>query len=808
MGELDDFVNDFLIETKEGLGQLENDLVALEENTQDADRLGSIFRILHTIKGSAGFLEFSTLRDISHSGEHLLGRIRNGEITLSPALSNSLFRLIDAIRELLASIEESGAEGDNSFVELKQQLGAADTKSETKVLAEPTEEKSREISEFQASDESCSDDTITVMAPADHAPDETGEFAQSDSEASGFSRDDITAMDDSKNGGYHSVQQAPEPEPPLVERLTKPPKPPLETSPPKSDSKISGSGSSASSVRVEVDLLNRLMNLVGELVLTRNRILQVTSGQQDPDILNTTQRLNQITSELQDGIMRTRMHPIGGMWQRMPRITRDVSRQCAKKVRLEIEGTETELDKSLIEGLTDPMLHLVRNAIDHGIESPNSRRLSGKPEEGRLTLRAFHEGGQVIIEIDDDGSGLDMDKIKHRAIQLGFISSEESLVMSADELQQSIFLPGFSTADQVSNVSGRGVGMDVVKTNIEQLGGVVSLKSTLGQGTVVRITVPLTLAIIPALVVTRSGDHYTIPQANVVELLRPDSVTFASNVERIHDAFVYRLRGKLLPLVELGNLLEVERPEKTMDESGAAASHLIVLRAGERHFALMVDRIIGTQEIVVKPLGVALETIGIYTGSTIMGDGSVSLILDVLGLGRRAGLFTRDEQEVIGEPESMADETLVVVERLLICEVGLNRRIGISIRSLTCVEHVARADIEYSVDEEVVQYRGGIMPLIRLSHFLMDESETNDSDSLYVVVHTAGDRHVGIVVDRVLDITDTPSGIERSADGNSPITGTAIVQDRVTDMIDPDRLIRIAGLFLPTTVGAEASQEN
>jgi two-component system chemotaxis sensor kinase CheA len=798
MTQHDDFVKDFLTETKEGLEQLENDLVALEEDPQNVDRLGSIFRVLHTIKGSAGFLEFSILRGLAHSGEHLLGRLRNGEITLNSELSNTLFQLIDSIRELLTSIEESGTEGANSFAQLRQKLTDANTTIDAKTQGKQTGNTSTASSKSRAYDKSTGDETILMASLVDGPPDETGQWTGAESEADGFSLDDTTEREDTKNGVDRSVEHKNEPLP--AERTTKQSK----TSPPanavKNDSKTSGSGLSSSNIRVDVHLLDQLMNLVGELVLTRNRLLQMTSEYQDPDVLNTTQRLNQITSELQDGIMQTRMQPIGGMWQRMPRVTRDVSQQCGKKVRLEIEGNETELDKSLIEGLTDPMLHLVRNAIDHGIESPNARRLSGKPEEGRLTLRAFHEGGQVIIEIDDDGSGLDTDKIKQLAVQRGFISSEASQTMTADELQRSIFLPGFSTADQISNVSGRGVGMDVVKTNIEQLGGMVNLTSIRGEGTIVRITVPLTLAIIPALVVISAGDHYTIPQVNLVELLRPDPVSFANNVEHIHESYVYRLRGNLLPLVNLGSLLDTEAPKHPANRPGHVPPHLAVLRAGDRHFALMVDQIIGTQEIVVKPLGVALETIGVYTGSTIMGDGSVALILDVLGLGRRAGLFTRDEQTTEGESELVSDVTLIPAERLLICDVTSKRRVGISIRSLICVEQIAPGDIEHSVDGEVVQYRDGIMPLIRLAHFLADDSETKPPDRLCVVVHTVGDCHVGIVVDRVLDIADSPSGTERSVDENSPITGTSIVLDRVTDIIDPDRLVRIADPFLPTTV--------
>jgi two-component system, chemotaxis family, sensor kinase CheA len=334
------------------------------------------------------------------------------------------------------------------------------------------------------------------------------------------------------------------------------------------------------------------------------------------------------------------MQPIGNMWQKVPRIVRDVAGQCGKKVQLDLEGTETELDKSLIEALNDPLLHLVRNAIDHGIESPGHRRAKGKPEQGTLLIRAYHQGGQVIMEVSDDGAGLNVEEIRKKAVQRGIVSFDQSLVMTAEEIQSSIFLPGFSTSDKVTNVSGRGVGLDVVKTNIEQIGGTVSIRDREPYGTNVRITVPLTLAIIPALIVTCAGERYAVPQVNVIELLYVAGEQSETRIERVHDALVLHLRGQLLPAVKLSDVLGV-----TSHSSGNAAeqTHVAVLQTGDRRFAMLVDRIVNTQEIVVKPLSQGLNELGVYAGSTITGDGAIALILDVLGLRRRAELFVGDE---------------------------------------------------------------------------------------------------------------------------------------------------------------------
>ena len=399
-----------------------------------------------------------------------------------------------------------------------------------------------------------------------------------------------------------------------------------------------------SAIRVDVGQIDRLMNLVGELVLARNQIVQAAGQEADPALLAAVQRVNLITSELQESVMKTRMQPIGNVWSKFPRIVRDLGHELGKDVALVMEGNETELDRTIIEAIKDPMTHLIRNAVDHGVETPEQRIAAGKPAQGRLALRAFHEGGQVNIEISDDGKGIDAAKVRQKALQRGLITQEQASRMSHRETLDLVFLPGISTADTVTNVSGRGVGMDVVRTNIEKIGGNVDLDSEPGKGATIRIKIPLTLAIIPALVVTCGGDRYAIPAASLVELVRIEGDQVDKSVEHIHNAPVYRLRGNLLPLVNLAKELDLTARRKA-DE----ALFLIVLQAEGRQFGLVVDNIQDTEEIVVKPLAREMKGLGVYAGATIMGDGKVALILDVLGLARRAALLEESSHQSVRE---------------------------------------------------------------------------------------------------------------------------------------------------------------
>jgi two-component system chemotaxis sensor kinase CheA len=550
---MDQIVKEFLIESYENLDQLDRDLVQLEEAPGDRERLASIFRTIHTIKGTAGFFGFSNLESVTHVGENLLSKLRDGHMSLNPDITSGLLAQIDAVRQMLANIEGSGHEGNADYSDLigrltrLQEGGDASASGEARAATAPP---SPAITPAAAAPTPSETPTAEMPEPADEA-----ERQPSDSP-------------DSAVADGHPALEA-------TRAATE-----------------SRSGLSEGNIRVDVGLLDKLMNLVGELVLARNQVLQFNAVQKDTAFLSTSQRLNLITTELQEGVMKTRMQPIGNIWNRFPRVVRDLAVACGKEVRIEMEGKETELDKTIIEAIKDPLTHLVRNSVDHGIEAPAVRRQRGKPPEGRLFLRAYHEGGQVNIEIADDGAGIDPLRIKQKALDRGLITSEQVARMSDRELLNLIFLPGFSTAEKVTNISGRGVGMDVVKTNIEKIGGTVDLQSQAGRGTTIKIKIPLTLAIIPALVVTTGGDRYAIPQVSLLELVGLDGEQARSGIELIHGAPVYRLRGHLLPLVDLNQLLGTAETEPDSD-----GINIVVLQADGRQFGLVVDGISDTEEM-------------------------------------------------------------------------------------------------------------------------------------------------------------------------------------------------------------------
>ncbi len=529
------------------------------------------------------------------------------------------------------------------------------------------------------------------------------------------------------------------------------------------------------------------MTRVGELVLARNQILQFNSVINDTALQSATQRLNLITTELQEGVMKTRMQQIGNVWSKFPRLVRDLASICEKEVRIEMEGKETELDKTIIEAIKDPLTHLVRNTVDHGIEKPEVRRANGKPSEGCLTLKAYHEGGQVNIEIVDDGAGLNIDRIKSKAIEKGLISAEHAAKLPDREVGQLIFLPGFSTAEKVSNVSGRGVGMDVVKTNIEKIGGTVDLQSQQGFGTTIKIKIPLTLAIIPALIVTSDSDRYAIPQVNLLELVRLDAEQTKKGIEWIQGAPVYRLRGRLLPLVYLRNELGMQG---TAAPNADEATNIVVLRADDRQFGLVVDHINDSEEIVVKPLSKQLKNVSVYSGTTIMGDGRVALILDVMGLASSSKVISGVRDRSVSETFERSSSNRCEMTTLLVLGVGPDRRFALPIDQVTRLEKIALDKVERADHQEVVQYRGEILPLIRLSETLGVESNAQGEQLMDVVVYTEATRSVGLVVDRIVDIVETELSATRAAH-RAGLTSSAVIQGHVTDLLDLPAVIRM-----------------
>ena len=566
-----------------------------------------------------------------------------------------------------------------------------------------------------------------------------------------------------------------------------------------------------SSIRLDVSLLDKLMNLVGELVLSRNQILefanqQVNNKQADPAFVATSQRLNIVTSELQEGVMKTRLQPIRKIWGKFPRVVRDLSGTLNKQVCLEMEGEDTELDKTLIEAIADPLTHLVRNCVDHGIEKPESRMAKGKPREGKIFLRAFHESGHVNITIADDGGGIDSLFVKEKAIQRGLINSEKAALMSESQALNLIFLPGLSTAAQITNVSGRGVGMDVVRTNIEKINGTIDVQSRLGKGTTFKLKIPLTLAIIPTLIITSAGDRYAIPQINLLELVRLEGSQAQRCIEMVHGAPVYRLRGRLLPLIYLNRELQLET---TQDEQPHVANtpaddslNIVVLQAAEKPFGLIVDAVNDTQEIVVKPLGKQLKGLSCFAGATIMGDGRVALILDVQGLAQRAHLLSEVQEEALAEEEKRLKQQEEERQLLLLFQGPSQRRMAIPLSHVDRLEEFPRRVLERIGSQYAIQYRDQIMPLIDLSVVLsgdnylstpainLDSPDTNEEDKFqFVVVSIDGEKQIGLVVENIIDIVEERIEIIGQAI-DKEVQCSAVINQRITEILDVEMVIR------------------
>ena len=737
MGEMDDIIKEFLIESTEGLDQLDRDFVKLEKTPDSKDLLASIFRSVHTIKGTGGILGFDKLGAVAHVGESMLSRMRDRKLSLNPRVTTALLSLVDALRKMLASIEMTGAEGDGDYSDVVAAV--------TSIL-----------------DGSAG----TAVAPPEAAIPPQCTAA---SEKPG-SDDDACVPKTPQAGVAIAAASAPKSLPDLQSE--------------KHDALAS------STIRVDVGLLDKVMNLVGELVLARNQVLQFTTTK-DATFLRTAQRLNLITTELQEGVMKTRMQPIGNVWNKFPRVVRDLAVGCAKQVRIDMDGADTELDKTIIEAIKDPLTHLVRNAVDHGIESPEQRKKAGKPPEGRLSLRAFHEGGQVNIEISDDGAGIDTDRVKRKAIDRGTITSDHAARMSEREALNLIFLPGLTTAERVTNVSGRGVGMDVVKTNIEKIGGMVDVQSTAGQGTTLKIKIPLTLAIIPALIVTSGQERFAIPQVSLLELVRLEGADAIAGIEDIGGAPVYRLRGNLLPLVDLNRELGLRA--STSEDGKAQLVNIVVLQADDRQFGLVVDEINDTEEIVVKPLGKQLKGLACFAGATIMGDGQVALILDVLGIAQMANVVGELRSHAVAEHTAKNVESAGNRDTWLLFTVGDDRRMATRLSSVSRLEEIPVNWIERSGDSEVVQYRQKIMPLIRVSALLNLPFSKKDTDKAQVIVFAQGRNYIGLVVDEIVDIVEQQISLERCGQ-HAGVSGSAVIQQRVTDVLDLDMIITGAGM--------------
>ncbi len=777
---MDEVTKEFLIESYENLDNLDRALVELEKDPTHRPSLDSIFRTIHTLKGTCGFLGFGRLERVSHVGENLLSRLREGKMVLNSEITSALLTMVDAVRQILSAIESSGTEGSEDYPQLIERLttlASADKPAPLPVAPPP------------------------VAVPPPHPAVIAVEALPPRAPATVVDQVEVVSAEAVKQQG---PTLAPPPEPVATP-------PPAANSTPVKPSEVAaspdphagekgetrGRSMSDSSVRVDVGLLDKLMNLVGELVLARNQVLQLANTYSDTLFVNIGQRLNLITTELQESVMKTRMQPIENVWNKFPRVVRDVSTELGKSVKLEMFGRETELDRTIIEAIKDPLTHIIRNSVDHGIERPETRAAAGKSETGCLTLRAFHQGGQVNIEIVDDGAGINVKRVRDKAVTMGVLSPDQASRVSDREIVNLIFHPGLSTAVKVTNVSGRGVGMDVVRTNIEKIGGSVDVSSEIGRGTTVKIKIPLTLAIIPALIVTSGGDRFAIPQVNLVELVRMDPGQEGRGIEMIYGVSVYRLRGNLLPLVYLNKelMLEVEgqpRPAALDD-----AINIVVLEADGRQFGIVVDAINDTEEIVVKPLGKQLKSLTFFAGATIMGDGRVALILDVLGLAQHARIICEEQDRVRRDEVEKQKAHSEEKQSLLLFDVGDQRQMVIPLSMVARLEEIPPSDVEWTGSQEVVQYRGQIIPLIRVAHYLATSpsaappAANGGHDPMQVVIYSEHGRSVGLVVGRIRDIVQQALEVKRQVKQDG-VVGSTVIQDRVTDLLDVAGIIRQA----------------
>ncbi len=772
---MDDIVKDFLIESNENLDRLDRELVKLESDPSSKELLASIFRTIHTIKGSCGFLGFARLEKLAHAGESVLSRLRDGKLTLSEELTSALLATVDAIRQMLAAIQASGQDGEEDYASLI--AGLARLQSE----AEPPQDIPAPVA-ASAKATPTPDGAPTILEAELADPSKMGGLLL---ERGHVRREDLALALEKQEAGRKRIGEiliehgAAKQEDVMAAQQI------LESRDPEA---------AVETIRVGVNLLDRLMNLVGELVLARNQLLQFSNNTQDAGFQAVSQRMNLIATELQEEVMKTRMQPIGNVWNKFPRTVRDLAINCGKDVRLDMEGQDTELDRTIIEAIKDPLTHLVRNCIDHGIESGEARKQAGKTVTGIVKLRAFHEGGQVNIEISDDGAGLNGERIRQKAVGRGLVSTQQVGRMSDRDVFNLIFLPGFSTAEKVTNVSGRGVGMDVVKTNVEKIGGTVDVQSSAGKGTTVKIKIPLTLAIIPALMITSGGERFAIPQVSLLELVRMESGESGKGIEMVQGAPVYRLRGRLLPLVYLNRELQLTRA--SADQKQDCAANIVVVQADGQEFGLVVDEITDTEEIVVKPLGKQLKEITAYSGATIMGDGRVALILDILGLAQRAhvisaresALADKEQQKNAGKEEAARDH-----QTLLVVQCGEHGRMAIPLSLVARLEEFPSSAIEMAGPQEVMQYRGQIMPLIRLSKVIAgaarEAGAAGAEARLQVVVYSEAGHSVGLVVDRIVDIVDEKLVVQTPAQRRG-VLGSSVVQKRVTDLLDVPSVVR------------------
>lgn len=727
---MDDLLQEFLTETGENLDTVDRELVRFEQEPNNRDILGNIFRLVHTVKGTCGFIGLPRLEALTHAAESLISQFRDGA-NVSAIAVTAVLETIDRVKDILSELAEKGEEPVGSDENLIRELGILTDHARSQLL------QSR-------------------SAPA----------AGTDPVAAYLARHASPEMEARSEDGLDLVfRAAPGPQRGRDGRIETAQPTKTEPDAPSRDNRPVG----PTTLRVNVDTLEHLMTMVSELVLTRNQLLEISRKQDDNGLKAPLQRLSLITAELQDGVMKTRMQPIGNAWSKLPRIVRDLGAELGKRIELITEGADTELDRQILDLIKDPLMHMVRNCADHAIEQPDERRALGKPETGTIRLAAYHEGGSVTIAIADDGRGLEIERIRRKAAKQGLASEAEIDRMTDAQVSRFIFHPGFSTADGITAISGRGVGMDVVKVNVDAVGGLIDIASKPGVGTTITIKIPLTLAIVAALIVVAGDQRFAIPQIVVRELVRVKSGA-DHRIEDINGAPILRLRGRLLPVIALSALMGTAEP--SFDDG-----FIVVTQIGERQFGILVDGVFHTEEIVVKPMSSKLRHIPLFSGNTILGDGAVVLIVDpngIAGLVGGSGASETLHVEATASAAPLADKTTMLVFRT--GEAGL-RAVPLSL--VTRLEEVDAGLFEHGSGRTLLHYRNRLIPVVPVA-----ETKLRQNGLQPLVIVSEGDMTVALAVDAIVDIVDEVIDIDMIAAQDRGIVGSTMIRGRATDIID------------------------
>jgi two-component system chemotaxis sensor kinase CheA len=744
---MDELIIGFISETNESLNILDADLVKFEREPEELETLKRIFRVMHTIKGTCGFLGLPRLEKVAHAGEDVLVRYRDGELKASAYSVTLILKCVDRIRSLINNLEANGVEGVGDDAELIQDLrklaSATDGVVVTPKSGDLFPSRAMELSEGLP----LAIDTAAAVANVG------GQEGGSGVAVVPVASEQSAVLQAGSNVGLSTASKL---EPKLAEE------------------KKSDAASANHSIRVNVQVLENMMNLVSEMVLTRNQLLQMVRGRSDSEFLEPLQRLSRVTSDLQEGVMKTRMQPIGNAWQKLPRIIRDLAIASGKKIDLQLSGAETELDRQILEMIGDPLLHMVRNSADHGLESPTERLAAGKPEVGTILLSAFHQGGHIIMEIKDDGRGLNTALIRRKIVERGLASANEVSNMPDHEVHKYIMHAGFSTAEKITNVSGRGVGMDVVRANIEKIGGTVDFRSVQGKGTAFTIKIPLTLAIVAALIVESGGERFAIPQIAVNELVSTGAGSM-HKVEFVKGAAVLRLRGQLLPLIKLRDVLNL--PDKNECDASDRDGFVVVTQVGNKVFGIVVDGIYDTEEIVVKPVAPMLKSLSYYSGNTILGDGSVIMIFDPNGV---ADEIVQIASASAHDAEDRVLEALGDKARLLLFSTGESIQKAVPLALVSRLEDFALNDLQRTGEvAALAQYRGKLIPIVAMSKSFQWKVQSSQP----ALVFSDRDQTMALAVEEILDIVDQPLNVQIKS--NRPgVIGTAIIDGKTTDIID------------------------